>query len=121
MNNLHTDYLSFLCEGSVSKDPFKQFAKSKLMEANRIVQNAEQKGGDAMLTYHNYKVKLPIYRQVLDGKFRINQATESLDKQIKKLNEGVKTRVRLRQVEFQKLIGLIEVFGELIIKFQETH
>jgi hypothetical protein len=121
MNNLHTDYQNFLCEASTSKDPFEQFAKSRLIGATKIVQNAEQKGGDSMLTYHHFAVKLPVYRQVIDGKFKINRATESLDKQIRKLNEGVKNSVKFRQVEFQKIVGLIEVWGELIIKYHETH
>ena len=46
---------------------------------------------------------------------------DALDKQMSKLNAGVKNDVKLRQVEFQKIVGLIEVWGELIIKFKETH
>lgn len=121
MNNLHTEYQSFLFEGLSKKEPFEQFAKSRLISATKIVSNAEQKGGDDMLTFHQFNVKLPVYRQVIDGKFKINKATELLDKQINKLNEGVKNGVKLRQVEFQKILGLIEVLGELIIKYHETH
>jgi hypothetical protein len=40
---------------------------------------------------------------------------------MKKLNEGVRNDVKIRPVEFQKIVGLIEVWGELIIKFHETH
>ena len=36
-------------------------------------------------------------------KFKLNKAKESLDKQMKKLYEGVRTDVKLRQVEFEFL------------------
>ena len=115
------DYENFLYEAKSNKEPFEIFAKNRLAGATKIAENAESKGGDAMLTYHHFVVKLPVYRQALEGKFKIDKAKESLDKQMKKLYEGVRTDVKLRQVEFQKIIGLIEVWGELIIKFKETH
>ena len=121
MSNLHTQYLNFLNEAASNREPFEQFAKTRLAGATKIAQNAEQKGGDAMLTYHHFVVKLPIYRQASEGKFKINKAMEALDKQMKKLNEGVRNDVKIRPVEFQKIVGLIEVWGELIIKFHETH
>lgn len=121
MSNLHTQYLNFLNEAASNKEPFEQFAKTRLAGATKIAQNAEQKGGDAMLTYHHFVVKLPVYRQAAEGKFKINKAMEALDKHMKKLNEGVRNDVKLKPVEFQKVVGLIEVWGELIIKFHETH
>ena len=121
MKNLHVEYKNFINETVTNKDPFQQFVKARLAQATKIADNAEQKGEDAMLTYHQFAVKIPIYRMTLDGKFKLNKAKESLDKQMKKLYEGVRTDVKLRQVEFQKIIGLIEVWGELIIKFKETH
>jgi len=121
MNNIHTQYENFLNEASSNKEPFDQFAKTRLAGATKIAQNAEQKGGDAMLTYHHFAVKLPIYRQAAEGKFKLNKAMDALDKQMSKLNAGVRNDVKLRQVEFQKIVGLIEVWGELIIKFHETH
>ena len=121
MSNLYIQYEDFLNEAATNKEPFEQFAKTRLAGATKIAQNAEQKGGDAMLTYHHFAVKLPIYRQAVEGRFKLNKAMDALDKQMSKLNEGTRNEVKLRPVEFQKVVGLIEVLGELIIKFHETH
>jgi hypothetical protein len=40
---------------------------------------------------------------------------------MKKLDDGTEKMVSLKQIEFQKLVGLIEVVGELIIKFNELN
>lgn len=121
MSNLHTQYPEFLNEASSNKEPFEIFAKNRLAGATKIAESAESKGGDAMLTYHHFVVKLPIYKQASEGKFKIDRAISTLEKHMSKLSAGTRGDVKMRQVEFQKLVGLIEVWGELIIKYHETH
>ena len=115
------DYENFLYEAKSNKEPFEIFAKNRLAGATKIAENAESKGGDAMLTYHHFVVKLPVYKQAMEGKFKLDKAVFTLERLMIKLNAGAKKDVKMRQVDFQKTMGLIEVWGELIIKYHETH
>jgi hypothetical protein len=72
-----------------------------------------------MLTYHHFNVKLPIYQKSARGKFSPEQGIKTLNSLIDELNQSVGKSVKISQVEFQKLVGLIEVWGELLIKYQE--
>lgn len=94
---------------------FDEFSAKRLKGATKITEDAKKKGGPSLLTYHHFRVKLPYYKKASEGKFKLDEAKtefkENLDK-LCKLNQDVK----INQVEFQKLVGLIEVLGELIIK-----
>jgi hypothetical protein len=98
-----------------SKDSkFEEFAGIRLKGATKISNTAKEKGGFSMLTYHHFVVKLPYYKKASEGKFNLEETKkeykELLDK-LCKLDE-----VEIGQIEFQKLVGKIEVLGELIIK-----
>ena len=53
------------------KENFETFAKNRLAGAEKIIKNAKEKGGPAMLTYHHFVVKLPHYKKASEGKFNI--------------------------------------------------
>ena len=69
-----------------------------------------------MLTYHHFIVKLPYYNKVVKGKFNKEEA----EAEYKKLLEEL-TADKLTQTQFQKVVGKIEVLGELLIKYNEIH
>jgi hypothetical protein len=120
MHNLRTYEDLRLNEASDTKsESFETFADNRLSGASKIADNAKEKGGDAMLTYHHFNVKLPIYQKSAKGKFSPEQGIETLNSLIDELNQSVGKSVKISQVEFQKLVGLIEVWGELLIKYQE--
>ena len=99
-------------------EEFKTFAKKRLEGATKIAENAKEKGGPAMLTYHHFVVKLPHYENASKGMFDCQMAKTELKNytdQFCNLDE----RVEIDQIEFQKLVGLIEVLGELIIKHRD--
>lgn len=102
-----------LIEETQSK--FQEFAKKRYDGALKITNNAKQKGGPAMLTYHHFVVKLPYYKEAYEGNFDINKSKSEFKEKLDKLCQLTKD-VDMKQVEFQKLVGLIEVLGELIIK-----
>ena len=95
---------------------FEEFAEHRLDGATTITHNAEEKGGDALLTYHHFKVKLPVYEKAAEGKFDEAETKEEMESLVKALVKGTAGSIKLEQVEFQKLVGLIEVMGELLIK-----
>jgi hypothetical protein len=88
----------------------KDFAKNRLAGAEKIIANAKEKGGDAMLTYNHFNVKPAYYKKAINGKFDIEQATKEYNETFKKIS------LDMTQTEFQKEVGRLEVLGELIIK-----
>jgi len=88
----------------------KDFAKNRLAGAEKIIANAKEKGGDAMLTYNHFNVKPAYYKKAINGKFDIEQATKEYNETYKKIS------LDMTQTQFQKEVGRLEVLGELIIK-----
>jgi hypothetical protein len=88
----------------------KDFAKNRLAGAEKIIANAKEKGGDAMLTYNHFNVKPAYYKKAINGKFDIEQATKEYNETYKKIS------IDMSQTQFQKEVGRLEVLGELIIK-----
>lgn len=114
------DYTQFLNESlSPDSEKFTTFASNRLAGASKISSAAKDKGGDAMLTYHHFKVKLPYYKKAVEGKFSPQQAELELDKKLKDLVKGLSGDLKLTQTQFQVLMGEIEVIGELLIKNQK--
>lgn len=108
-------YEDFLFEAD-SNDGFEEFAQKRLAGATKIADAAKEKGGVALLTYHHFVVKLPYYKKAAAGKFNADRSTQELralqaelETILKKLDHGT-------QVRFQKVMGKIEVIGELLIK-----
>ena len=92
---------------------FDEFAEKRLAGAEKIAKSAKEKGGPAMLTYHHFDVKLPYYKDAAEGKFNFAAAMKEFDSCVNQFNKKLDN---MGQVEFQKLMGRIEVLGELIIK-----
>ena len=88
----------------------KDFAKNRLAGAEKIIKNAKEKGGDAMLTYNHFNVKPAYYKKAINGKFDIEKAIKEYDETYKKIS------LDMSQTQFQKEVGRLEVLGELIIK-----
>lgn len=94
---------------------FDEFSSKRLKGATKITEDCKKKGGAAMLTYHHYVVKLPYYKKASEGKFKLDEAKTEFNEKLNKLCK-LTENVDIEQVEFQKLVGKIEVLGELIIK-----
>jgi hypothetical protein len=108
--------LSEILEEAVNDKPsFEEFATKRFDGAEKIATNAKKKGGAAMLTYHHFQVKLPYYTKAVNGKFDVEEAKKQYKELVSKLSKAGKD-VDMTMVEFQKLVGLIEVLGELILK-----
>ena len=88
----------------------KDFAKNRLDGAEKIIANAKEKGGDAMLTYNHFNVKPAYYKKAINGNFDIEKAIKEYDETYKKIS------IDMSQTQFQKEVGRLEVLGELIIK-----
>ncbi len=92
---------------------FEEFAQKRLEGATKISNDSKQKGGAALLTYHHFVVKLPYYKKAAEGNFKQEDAQIELKKY---LDELCSVSSDMEQIHFQRLVGLIEVLGELIIK-----
>jgi hypothetical protein len=114
-------YDQFFLAEQVKGQTFEEFAQARHDGAKKIADTAKEKGGNALLTYNHFVVKLPYYKKAAAGKFDLKASQKELASLMKKLDDGTEKMVSLKQIEFQKLVGLIEVVGELIIKFNELN
>jgi hypothetical protein len=109
------DIRKLIKEEMENRESFKTFAEKRFKGAEKITNNAKEKGGPAMLTYHHFRVKLPYYKKAMEGKFDVEKSKKEFKEKLDQLCD-LSENVEMSQVEFQKLVGLIEVLGELIIK-----
>jgi len=86
------------------------FVSNRMNGAEKITQNAKEKGGDALLTYHHFVVKLPYYKKAKDGEMDIDEAKKEFTETLGKIS------LDMDQTAFQTEVGRLEVLGELIIK-----
>ena len=88
---------------------FTPFVVKRLSGAEQIAKSSKEKGGASLLTYEHYNAKLPIYKSARK-KFNVKNAKEFFNQLKNKLSYD------MEQTEFQKVMGEMEVLGELIIK-----
>lgn len=108
--------ISPLLEGKDVDVDIEKFADTRLGGAEKIVDNAEKKGGLAMLTYHHFKVKLPYYKKAKEGNMNMADTKKEYKELLEKLYSATKGDMNIEQIAFQELLGKLEVLGELIIK-----
>jgi hypothetical protein len=101
---------------SEEKETHKEFAQNRLAGATKISQAAKEKGGDALLTYHHFHVKLPYYQKSVEGKLDMQEIKEEYDDLLTDLYESTRNSMKINQIKFQELVGKIEVLGELLIE-----
>ena len=116
MYELIKAYSLFINEARSQGLSFEEFAQARLEGATKISDAAKAKGGSALLTYQHFVVKLPYYKKAASGKFDASSMQAELGKLVKDLARGSSSRIKLEQVEFQRLVGKIEVIGELLIR-----
>lgn len=92
------------------KEKFEDFATIRGKGAAKISENAEEKGGLALLTWHHFKVKAPYYKKATEGKFDVEKAKKEFEDTYKKIS------LNMTQIEFQREVGRMEVLGELLIR-----
>jgi len=96
-----------------------EFAETRMGGAKTITDNAKEKGGLAMLTYHHFKVKLPYYKKAAAGTLDMDKASTQYKKLLEELYSTTKDNMGIEQIAFQELVGKLEVLGELLIKHKQ--
>ena len=92
------------------KETFEEFAEKRGEGAAKIAENAEKKGGLALLTWHHFKVKASYYKKATEGKFNEEAAKKEFEQTLKKIS------LNMTPIEFQREVGRLEVLGELLIR-----
>jgi hypothetical protein len=92
------------------KEEFEDFASTRGKGAEKIANNAKEKGGLALLTWHHFKVKLPYYNKAKEGNIDMDEVKKEFDATYKKIS------LNMTQIEFQREMGRLEVLGELLIR-----
>lgn len=103
-------YICHKCGHDNTPKSFNEFAEKRMGGATKIANNAHEKGGPSMLTYHHFKVKLPYYKKATENKFDFVEAEKEFKDTLKKIS------LDMDQTSFQREMGRLEVLGELIIK-----
>ena len=92
------------------KSELEEFAATRYKGAEKISDNAKEKGGLALLTWNHFKVKLPYYKKAAEGKLDLDKAKKDFNQTLKSIS------LDMSQTEFQTEVGRLEVLGELLIK-----
>lgn len=92
------------------KSELEEFAATRYKGAEKISDNAKEKGGLALLTWNHFKVKLPYYKKAAEGKLDLDDAKKEFNQTLKSIS------LDMSQTEFQTEVGRLEVLGELLIK-----
>ncbi len=100
-------------------EKLESFAETRLGGAEKIADNAKEKGGAALLTYHHFEVKLEYYEKAAKGDLDMEDAKKEYKDLLEKLYSSTKNDMDIEQIAFQELLGKMEVLGELIIKDSE--
>jgi len=111
------------CVGPIQEDAettetIQEFSKNRLAGATKIATAAKEKGGDALLTYHHFHVKLPYYQKSADGKLTPEAIKKEYDNLLTDLYEATRNSMDITQIKFQEIVGKIEVLGELLIRMK---
>ena len=93
-----------------AKETFENFAITRGKGAAKIAENAEKKGGLALLTWHHFKVKASYYKKASEGKLDLDKAKKEFEETYKKIS------LDMTQIELQREVGRLEVLGELLIQ-----
>jgi hypothetical protein len=99
-------------------ETLQEFSKNRLDGATKIAMTAKEKGGDALLTYHHFKVKLPYYQKSVNGKITMETLKREYDTLLTDLYESTRNTMDIAPIKFQELVGKIEVVGELLIRMK---
>jgi hypothetical protein len=97
---------------------FEEFSEKRGEGAAKIAESAREKGGLSILTYYHFVVKEPYYKKAKEGKLDLEKARKELKDLINELYQGTQD-MSIKQIAFQKLVGKIEVLGELLIEDKE--
>jgi hypothetical protein len=98
---------------------FEEFSKKRGEGASKIAESAKEKGGLSILTYYHFVVKEPYYKKAQQGTIDLVKSKKELKQLVEELYVGIND-MSIRQVPFQKLVGKIEVLGELLIEDKES-
>jgi len=101
---------------AISEEEMEDFAEGRGKGAEKITDSAKKKGGNSMLTYHHFKVKLPYYEKASEGKFDKDKSLTEYKKLLDRLYQSTNENMDMKQIEFQEIMGKIEVLGELLIE-----
>ena len=98
---------------------FEEFSKKRGEGASKIAENAKEKGGLSILTYYHFVVKEPYYKKAQQGTIDLVKSKKELKQLVEELYVGIND-MSIKQIAFQKLVGKIEVLGELLIEDKEA-
>ena len=115
--------LNFLLEKSTKGQPesLTEFLETRKGGAEKIAKSAQEKGGPSLLTAAHFKAKKVPYTQAIKhSKARKDsEPLEGCKERADELVKMLKNWHKMSQMEFQKITGELEAFGESYISSLE--
>lgn len=99
-----------------NQDYLKSFAKKRHEGAKKISDMSKEKGGVSLLTHDHFLVKLPYYEKASKGQLKTAEMNSEYKNLCIELHSYMNDIQSVDQSKFQKLVGRIEVLGELLIE-----
>jgi putative sterol carrier protein len=94
-----------------------EFIEKRSMGAKKIQQQAQEKGGPALLTSVHFKAKEKPYDYCSNNYDNIEKITKKADEIFDKL----KNWKDMSQKDFQHYMGMLEAYGEIVIKIKKPN
>jgi hypothetical protein len=94
-----------------------EFIEKRSMGAKKIQQQAQEKGGPALLTSVHFKAKEKPYDYCSNNYDNIEKITNKADEIFDKL----KNWKDMSQKDFQHYMGMLEAYGEIVIKIKKPN
>lgn len=116
MEKLYND----ISDGQESEDinplyDIEDFIDKRSAGAKKIQKQAEQKGGPALLTAVHFKAKEKPY-EYCSKNF---DSIENINKKADEIFDKLKNWKEMSQRDFQHYMGMLEAYGEIIIKIKK--
>jgi len=94
-----------------------EFIDKRASGAKKIQQQAQLKGGPALLTSVHFKAKEKPYEYCSDHSDDIEKITKKADEVFNRL----KSWKEMSQRDFQHYMGMLEAYGEIVIKIKKPN
>jgi hypothetical protein len=107
------EYSTLLEKKEISE--LSEFIDKRASGAKKIQQQAQLKGGPALLTSVHFKAKEKPYEYCSDNYDNLEKITKKADEVFNKL----KNWKEMSQRDFQHYMGMLEAYGEIVIKIKK--
>ena len=99
-----------------TKSSFRKFINKRAQGAAKIAEKAKEKAGYSTLTAIHFEAKAAPYANAVEWAFKPKERDAHYKSKVEETYKKLSDISKLSQEEFQKLMGELEVWGEVYIR-----